>query len=338
MDQLRLVLAALLILVSPQAHAEEPLALVSDPWPPFTGESGDHRRALELVEEALGRIGVAAGTEIRESLVDLVEDVRSGRVDGSAALWKSEAREAAMLFSEPYLENRLVLLGRRGEGPGAKLLGELHGRTVGIVSGYAYGPEVERHAAGSGAAETRGPKLVPGAGLQENLNALLRGELDLMLADELVVNEIFERHGDRAQLLLEVGDVAVQTRTLHLALRRDLADASSILGRFDAAIRDMILDGTFNRILRVRWLRADVDLDGSDEWVLGGNRAGAEEAPRGYRLFGPSAEAATSEAEPHGFVIEGNAYEHWQQIPEDYRQPVQRDGVVEGPGILVLEF
>lgn len=338
MDLRRLALVSIVLLASPPAHADAPLALASDRWPPFVDERGGDRRALELVEEALGRIGVASETEIRDDLLGLIDDVRAGRIDGSAALWKSDAREAVMHFSAPYLENRLVLLGRRGQGAGSRLLPELHGQTVGVVTGYAYGDEVDRYAAGMREAGARGPTLVPGANLQENLDRLLRGEIDLMLADELIVHEIFERHGDRAELLLEVGDVAVQTRSLHLALRRDLTGAASILERFDAAIRDMIRDGTFNRILRIRWLRADVDLDGAEEWVLGGGRAGTEAASSGYRLFGTGASTDAPDAAPPSFVVEGRAYEHWQQIPEDYRQPVERDAVVDGPGIVVLEF
>jgi hypothetical protein len=41
-----------------------PLSLVSTAWPPFINPPGHPRFALDLVETALGRIGVAARTTI----------------------------------------------------------------------------------------------------------------------------------------------------------------------------------------------------------------------------------------------------------------------------------
>ena len=48
-------------------------------------------------------------------------------------------RERALLFSEPYLENRLILVARRGSDVSAATLAALKGQTVALVEGYAYG-------------------------------------------------------------------------------------------------------------------------------------------------------------------------------------------------------
>ena len=62
----------------------------------------------------------------------------SGPFDGSAAAWKDAEREKALLFSQPYLENRLMLVARRGGDVSAATVADLKGKRVAIVEGYAY--------------------------------------------------------------------------------------------------------------------------------------------------------------------------------------------------------
>src|SRR4029077_3811189 len=117
---LLVLLAALSLVVSAQT-APTPLALVSTAWPPFTDGAGQPRFALDLVEAALGRIGLSAKTAI-VSAAQFTPSLLSGSFDGSAAVWKDPERERVLLFSQPYLENRLVLVGRRGSDVSAKAL------------------------------------------------------------------------------------------------------------------------------------------------------------------------------------------------------------------------
>ncbi len=137
-----LVVAALTIaavlLVSAQTAT---LRLVSTAWSPFTNESGQPRFALDLVEAAFGRIGVTSTTTIVPAS-DFTSSLLGSRFDGSAAAWKDEARERVLLFSQPYLENRLMLVGRRGDDVSASTFAALKGKKIAIVEGYS----VRRHA------------------------------------------------------------------------------------------------------------------------------------------------------------------------------------------------
>ena len=103
-----------------------PLRLVSTAWPPFTNPTGQPRFALDLVEAALGRVGLTAKTTI-VSAAQFTPSLLSGKFDGSAAAWKDPERERALIFSQPYLENRLVLVGRYGADVSAKALPDLAG-------------------------------------------------------------------------------------------------------------------------------------------------------------------------------------------------------------------
>jgi ABC-type amino acid transport substrate-binding protein len=68
----------------------------------------------------------------------------SGSFDGSAAAWRDPERERALLFSQPYLENRLILVGRTGTDVSAAALTGLKGKRVSIVEGYAYGAALDK--------------------------------------------------------------------------------------------------------------------------------------------------------------------------------------------------
>ena len=319
------------IVVSTTATAAEPatrLRLASDIWPPFTDVEGRMRVAIDLVHTALSRVGVESSNEIRGDFAKLMSDLRAGTLDGSAALWRDPERETFLLFSRPYLENRLVLLGRKGSDVSTARLATLVGKRIGIVKGYSYGDAVEA---------VKGPVLVRGSSDQDNIDRLLAGDLDYVLADELLIDVLFQRYGEKARVRLEVGSAPIVERSLHFAVRKDLPGAAEIVKAFDAAIGGMIADGSYNRILGLTWIRADVDGDGTPELVLGGDQAGTSAPKDPYSIF----DARTPEGEvspPPGYVVDGRTYQSWEQIPTKYRVPVDPEPEAPAPGIKMFEF
>lgn len=301
------------------------LKLASSVWVPFTDEADKPHIALDLVHEALGRANIAHETAIM-SFGDAIEGIHQGRFDGSEALWKTREREEFLLYSDAYLENRLVLLGRVGTDVSAKKLGELQGKKVGIVSSYAYGPEVD----GLKTVDFRRNVDEP-----TNLRELLRGELDYILVDELLVYRMFSDQKQKAELLLVAGTTPMVLRSLHFAIRKDLPGAPAIIARFNAAVLELAKDGTYNQLLGVRWIATDTDNDGIPELVASGNQIGAAPPEQHYRIAGGSAPTL----KPH-FVIEGRTYETWQSVPENYKVP--EPGTVEGfqpaLGLVLIEF
>ena len=158
---------AAVLVISAQAPV---LHLVSTAWPPFTNEQGKARFALDLVEAAFGRIGISSTTAI-VSAPEFTSSLLSGRFDGSAAAWKDPERERALLFSQPYLENRLILVGRRGSDVSATTLASLSGKRIAIVDGYSYGDTVD----------SASPAFVRMRTEEESLTQLLNGTVDYTL-------------------------------------------------------------------------------------------------------------------------------------------------------------
>ena len=284
-----------------------PLKLVSTAWAPFTNASGQPRFALDLVEAALGRVGLSSTTAI-VSAAQFTPALLGAEFDGSAALWKDPERERALLFSQAYLENRLVLVGRHGADVSAKTLADLAGKRVVIVEGYAYGEGVDRS----------GPSFVRSVSEEDSIARLLAGSVDYTLMDELVVQYILSNYPKESDARLQIGSTPLITRELYFAVRRSRPDADTIITRFNAQLRGMIADRTYHRLLHVNWIRADVNGDGVAEYVPLDDRAGTAEPQRVYTLFS-SPEVANANTTKPGFYVGGSIYSDWASVPESYK-------------------
>src|SRR5262249_30925746 len=282
------------------------LKLVSTAWPPFTNAPKQPRFALDLVETALGRVGVSAKTAI-VSAPQFTPSLLSGLFDGSAAAWKDPERERELIFSQPYLENRLVLVGRRGADASAKALSDLKGKRVAIVEGYSYGETID----------TAGPVWIRSRSEEDSLTQLLKGGVDYTLMDELVVNYIVSNYPKESETKLEIGSTPLPTLPLHVVTKRTRPDAQSIIERFDAQLRGMVADRTYHRLLHVDWILADIDGDGVPELVPRTDQAGTSEPLHVYTLFTPP--SFPSETPKPGFYVGGNVYADWASVPENYK-------------------
>jgi polar amino acid transport system substrate-binding protein len=301
---------------TPPSVETSPLRLVSTAWPPFTNQPGQPRFALDLVEAALGRIGVSSTTTIVDA-AQFTASLLKGDFDGSAAAWKDAERERVLVFSQPYLENRLVLVGRKGADVSATALSALAGKRISIVEGYSYGDAVE------GA----GPTFVRAHSEEDSLARLLNGSVDYVLMDDLVVQYISSHHAQEAQAKLQLGSTPLVTRPLYFVVRRTRPDAQAIVDRFNGQLRGMVADRTYHRLLHVDWIQADVDNDGLVEYVPGSDRAGAAAPRSAYSLFTNDRPALTATPQPKPspaiqqprFYIGGNIYRDWATVPDTYK-------------------
>lgn len=301
--------------------------LASDVWPPFTNVAGKQAIAEALVHEALQRAKIGASTEIL-GFKEVIADIKQGDFDGSVALWRSSDREAFLLYSEPYLENRLILVGRKGSDVSAADFSELAGKRVAVVSTYAYGEAVDR---------AKQVEFVPGYDEQENLDRLLKEEVDYMLVDDLLAQYFLRYNAEEAAQYLEIGSTPLIKRSLHFALRKDHPRATFIIERFNRQIRKMLADGTYNQILQLNWIRSDADGDGRLELVLGGARAGKMAPSSSYHVPMPDADAPPV-GPVNRYWIDGQLYQSWDEVSEKYKVSENLPGMPYKEGAPVQGF
>jgi polar amino acid transport system substrate-binding protein len=286
------------------------LRLVSTPWPPFTN-SAEPRFALDLIEEALSRVGVMSSTTIVPP-ARFTAALMSASYDGSGAAWKDAQRESTLLFSQEYLENRLILVGRKGTNVAALNLAALRGKRIAIVDGYSYGD-----------IEASGAVFVRVESEEECVSRLLDNDVEYVLMDDLVVQYIVNNYATEAQTKLAFGSGPIVTRSLYLAIHRSLPDADSIISRFNTQLRKMIADRTYHKLLHVSWIVADVNGDGVLEYVPENDQAGPAPPKSAYSLFTerPSNEPNVPSMNKPGFYVGGTIYPDWAAVPDKYKIP-----------------
>ncbi|MDF3130943.1 transporter substrate-binding domain-containing protein [Kiritimatiellaeota bacterium B1221] len=296
--------------------AQSPLQLASDVWPPFTGNADQPRVVIDLVTEALKRANIESETSMVPPAT-LTEKLFSGEIQGSPALWKTAKREKVLLYSDPILENRLLLVGRVGSDVDIQSFKDLQGKKVGIVDGFGYGPEV------MGA----GMVLVPGHNQQENLDRLLAKEVDYILVNELLIQYALQHQKADLDKHLHYGDTPLLRRTLHFAVRKDIPHAKKIIGDFNRELKGMMQDGSYQELLQLPWLQMDVDGDGKNELVYHGKKAGPRQPIRRYQPF--LSDESGSDAERR-YRINGELYPSWDEVPNSLKDTTD----TEAKGIL----
>jgi polar amino acid transport system substrate-binding protein len=303
------------------------LKLGSDIWPPFTNSPGETAFASEIVKEALNRNKVAIDQRTMEFNV-VLKAIENEALDGSGAMWKTEERESNLYFSEPYLQNQLVLVARKESGLQVDQLSDVAGKKLALVESYAYGEEI------NAISEV---EFVYGKSDQTNFLKLLQGEVDYMLIDELPIRYLMQSQPQKFNENLIISKEPVIVKSLHLAIRKDIEGAEELLAEFNATIKKMLADGTYNRILKLNWIQADVDGDGKLELVGGKNSAGALASANEYKV-NHSDSSQYPVASGNTYYINGKVYTNWEDVPADFKRGPGSEEDVETFNFLRFNF
>jgi ABC-type amino acid transport substrate-binding protein len=301
----RIILFSLILNTQISYSQSGSLSLASDVWPPFTDVPANASFAMDIVDTALQRINIDVEYNIL-NFGNVMTGISRGDYDGSAALWYTPEREGRLVFSDPYLENQLILVGQKGADVSPVSFSELSGLRIGVVKNYAYGEELTN---------ADGIALIYGDSDQQNLEKLLSGNVDYILVDAILIQYLLKYQVNDVSELLAIGQVPIIGKTLHFALSRKFEDADLVIERFNAEITTMIEDGTYNEILGLNWVQADVDGDGIMELVLKGEAAGTAAPERVYSIYGSDQYNNTNR-----YYIEGETYDGWNNIPDRYKK------------------
>ncbi len=252
----KIALVLVLIALFSLADAKEPLVLSNDAWPPFIIEGSEQGTAEMLVCQALERSGWPCSVQVND-WENVLNDARIGAIDGIAAAWRNPERESYLLFSEPYLTNRIVPVVNSKKTAAIKSVADLAGLRVALVSNYAYGDEIMAMASRF--------KVIKARNSRDAIRYVRNGAADTALVDELVARD--EQNESLMEDLM-VSDVVLAFRGLHFAVSRQHPLAEAIIDDFQRAYKMMLADGTVNEILDVDWLATDFGQSGQLDLVL----------------------------------------------------------------------
>ncbi|WP_255561854.1 transporter substrate-binding domain-containing protein [Zooshikella harenae] len=120
---------------------DEKITAAGDPWPPFLSpDLPDQGLSVAIVTEAFKR----EGYDLSMNFVPwarAIDGVKKGSYDILVSTWWTEERTKFLLYSDPYLENQIKFIKRKGDNFEYNGLASLDGKKVGIVRGYGYGDD-----------------------------------------------------------------------------------------------------------------------------------------------------------------------------------------------------
>ncbi len=284
-------------------HANETLVLGNDAWPPFIINGAEQGTAEKIVCQALDRAGWGCSVQVRDWDTVLAQ-AKAGEIDGIAAAWSSPARENFLLFSKPYLTNRIVPIMNTNKPVHIQAAGDLVGLRIAMVTDYAYGDDIE--------AMIPEFELIAAKNPTEAIRSVQEGYADAALVDELVARDMLQE-GDFSGVM--VTDAALAFRDLHFAVSRKHPNAEQIIADFHRTFEIMLDDGTVNEILNIDWLATDFGHTGQIDVIM---RSGVSFES----LSNPSKKGSV-------YALERSEYQ-WMREPAGVQQPVRVNYQVQG--------
>jgi len=213
----------------------------SGSWPPYASEDlPEQGLAIELVTTALKRAGYTPRVKTA-TLTAILEGTRTGVYDVFATPWYTMERSQYLAFSQPYLDSSIQFIKRKDTAFEYSRFDDLEAMKIGVVEGYAYDEDFNDSSA----------IVKIGAGsLEENLQKLIAGEIDLSLDDALVLRYTLNRSLPNRAADLQILAEPLVTRGVNIGVSRKNPEHARIVSDFDQAIAEMKQDGTHAAIIR----------------------------------------------------------------------------------------
>ena len=202
---------------------------------------------IDLAKEAAKRMGVDIEFKSIEWNNKRAE-ILSGNID---MIWNgldiTDERKEYMIFSEPYMDDRQILLVKKGTNQDIRSEGDLEGKRVGIQAGSTSDCYLQK--------DERLKKSLKDyktySKFTELVNALKNGEIDVLVCDELIARYEMNNNPDQ----LELVDVSIGSITeMAIGFRKDNVE---LRDRVQKVFDDMIKDGTAREISE-KWFQADL--------------------------------------------------------------------------------
>lgn len=215
------------------------ITAAQDPWAPFVQkDSVNPGISVEIITEAFKSQGHTVDFKIMP-WTRALNEVKSGKVDLLVATWLTSERTSYLKYSEPYLENSLKFIMRKGYGFEYSGMASLSGKNVGIVRNYGYGDEF------LAATNFKKPEA---SDLVSNAKKLLAKRIDLTLEDELVAKSTLSGAGmDLADF--DFSSTALSVNPLHVTVGLSNPNHDAYIAAFNKGLAEIKANGTFDNIL-----------------------------------------------------------------------------------------
>lgn len=216
-------------------------------WGPYLGKTlPNYGLAADIVSAAFAQSGYKVNIEFMP-WNRVGDGINSGELDGSLASWYSEERSKHNLFSDAYIENKLVFV-KRDNDPfefesTAQAKAYLQNRSyrLGIFEDYAYGEEFQQISP-LFQVESRNY-------CSQLFRDVASKELDLALVDHWIAQQELNDKEHIADHLTQVSGT-LSSRSLHVTIAKNSTQADALVNAFNLGLRRLKDNGDYQRLLK----------------------------------------------------------------------------------------
>ncbi len=239
MKIIKLIAFLLCSLAALQVQAEK-VSLVVNIWPPYVDSAlDDDGLAMKIVKTALKRAGYTPEVRV-EKWEKALKGSKKGVYDLAGAIWKTEARQKKLLFSNSYLTNNIVLVTQASSTMEFSSQNDLQGLLVGVLADYEYDEKFMKN-----------PKILKFKAnrLTQNLISVQQGKLDVAVADKrLALYELKHFMGNNINDFRFLPK-PLSSRKLYVAAPIENALSKKLIAAFNKGLAAIKKDGTYQKIL-----------------------------------------------------------------------------------------
>ncbi|MBV1776793.1 transporter substrate-binding domain-containing protein [Burkholderiaceae bacterium DAT-1] len=241
----RAVWVCVLLCTCVQAETRLQLTLASVNYPPLID---DRLRGGGVLTQIVDAVCKRAGIDVRFETVPnnrAMSGMMKGWYSGSYGWSHSPERDAKLLFStQPVYTFHMVFFQRKGEVFPWKALADLAPYRIGMTAGNHYSDEFSR------LITAKVLRVDEATSELSNMRKLLAGRIDLFPMEETAGRFMVQTEFAPAeQLKLEAQSKSMWDVPTYLVLRKDLANATELMSRFDRTFATMMKAREIERII-----------------------------------------------------------------------------------------
>ncbi|MDE1461364.1 substrate-binding periplasmic protein [Spartinivicinus poritis] len=230
------------------AEKEHDYLLATEPWPPHFGPKlADEGYFADIIYQAFQQVGKTAGI-LYTSWNRAFELGKKGKYDGLVGAFYAKERERLFSYSKPISTSNLVFFQKQGGQISYKALEDLSPYRIGIVRGYHYTDEFNK---------AHYLQKLEEVHTERNINLLLIGRLDLIVAEEKVTQYLLNTKFKNRNFSLEILEKPLVSHKLFLMIPKKSPKHDNVLADFNQGFSLLIQQGMVKEIMKKHGWRVD---------------------------------------------------------------------------------
>lgn len=236
----RIIILLSTLFASALFAASDTLTMAISNWEPYKGDNLLNKGVTtEITKTALEKAGYSVKV-VSLPWKRALHEVSDGRYHILPAIWSTPEREKKLLFTEPILASRVVVVSRKESAHNVNKLKDLSGLTIGVGRGWGYPKEFLE--------DTNFTKQ-PVSDLTLNVKKLIFGRVDAIVGEVYAVRYTLLKHFPEHESKLHYSTWSIQEKPLRVAITREHVNHKVITKRFNNALKEMEHDGTLEDII-----------------------------------------------------------------------------------------